>query len=331
VKVVYGHTDSIYVQVDSVEKAQKVIKEIENEVRKKFPNVLGLKQHPVVLEFEKYYSSLGVGATKNRNAGLVSWDDGVWLDKPKFSMTGFTAKRVSETPLSKGVQMDVLNMWVEGKSQNYIVKKLHNKYVEVLSGKIDKKDVIKRSRLKEERFRISCPKCNKKYSLHNLPEVCDGTFKDRDISVGGYISKPCMNPVRKFSSGKTRKLKENPDTGKKEYVDVDKSISVGQGIEGIIAGQQSGEFDFTKQGIDSYFFVRTRNKNTKYVHPVTRETRYAKYYSAPSLSDFDDVEPDWEHYAESVIKKAQPVFDAMGWDSKNIKLGSIQTGLGDWF
>jgi|TARA_R100000081_G_C4820463_1_gene179461 DNA polymerase elongation subunit (family B) len=317
-KVVYGHTDSIYVQIGSVEKAQKVIKEIENEVRKKFPNVLGLEQHPVVLEFEKYYSALGVGATKNRNAGLVSWDDGVWLDKPKFTMTGFTAKRVSETTLSKGVQIDVLNMWVEGKSQNYIVKELHNKYVEVLSGKTDKRDVIKRSRLKEERFKISCPKCKKKYSLHNLPEVCDGTFKDKDISIGGYISKPCMNPVKNFSSGKRKDG---------EY----KSISIGQGIEGIIAGQQSGEFDFTKQGVDSYFFVRTRNKNTKYIHPVTKETRYAKYYSAPSLNYFEDVEPDWEHYAESVIKKAQPVFDAMGWDSKNIKLGTIQTGLDEWF
>ena len=115
-KVVYGHTDSIYVQIDNVEKAQKVIKVIENEVRKKFPNVLGLEQHPVVLEFEKYYSALGVGTTKNRNAGMITWDDGVWLDKPKFTMTGFTAKRVSETKLSKEVQTTVLTMWVNQKS-----------------------------------------------------------------------------------------------------------------------------------------------------------------------------------------------------------------------
>ena len=62
---------------------------------------MGLDNHPVVLEFEKYYSALGVGTTKNRNAGLVSWEDGEWLEKPKFSMTGFTAKRVSETKLAK--------------------------------------------------------------------------------------------------------------------------------------------------------------------------------------------------------------------------------------
>ena len=61
-KVVYGHTDSIYVQIDSVEIAQEAIKEIEASVREHFPNVMNLEQHPVVLEFEKYYSALGVGA-----------------------------------------------------------------------------------------------------------------------------------------------------------------------------------------------------------------------------------------------------------------------------
>ena len=96
-KVVYGHTDSIYVQVDSVAKAQMIRADIQDSVRKHFPNVMGLDEHPVVLEFEKYFSALGVGTVRNRNAGLVSWEDGEWLDEPKFSMTGFTAKRVSET------------------------------------------------------------------------------------------------------------------------------------------------------------------------------------------------------------------------------------------
>ena len=41
---------------------------------------------------------------------MITWDDGVWLDKPKFTMTGFTAKRVSETKLSKEVQTTVLTI-----------------------------------------------------------------------------------------------------------------------------------------------------------------------------------------------------------------------------
>ena len=61
--VVYGHTDSIYVKIDSVEQAQEVVEEINEHVKTKFPNVLGLEEHPVSLEFEKYYQTLGVGTT----------------------------------------------------------------------------------------------------------------------------------------------------------------------------------------------------------------------------------------------------------------------------
>ena len=61
-EVVYGHTDSIYVKVSSIEVATNALSHINTEVRKSFPNLLGLDEHPVVLEFEKYYTSLGVGA-----------------------------------------------------------------------------------------------------------------------------------------------------------------------------------------------------------------------------------------------------------------------------
>ena len=141
-KVVYGHTDSIYVQIDTVAKAQMICADIQDSVRKHFPNVMGLKQHPVVLEFEKYYSALGVGTTKNRNAGMITWKDGEWLDEPEFVMTGFTAKRVSETKLAKGVQTDVLTMWVNEKSMTDINKYLHDKYNSVLNGDIPIEDII---------------------------------------------------------------------------------------------------------------------------------------------------------------------------------------------
>ena len=39
--VVYGHTDSIYVKIDSVEQAQEIVEEINEHVKTKFPNVLG--------------------------------------------------------------------------------------------------------------------------------------------------------------------------------------------------------------------------------------------------------------------------------------------------
>ena len=89
---------------------------------------MGLEEHPVTLEFEKYFRTLGLGATKNRNAGLITWKDGDFLDEEEFTMTGFTAKRVSLTKLAKEVQLAVLNMWVEGKSEEDLVSYLNMKY-----------------------------------------------------------------------------------------------------------------------------------------------------------------------------------------------------------
>ena len=95
-KVVYGHTDSIYVKMP-FDQAEQTRERLNNHVRKLFPNLLGLEEHPVELEFEKYFESLGVGVTKNRNAGLISWKDGKFLEEDEFFMTGLIAKRVSET------------------------------------------------------------------------------------------------------------------------------------------------------------------------------------------------------------------------------------------
>ena len=75
-KIVYGHTDSIYVQVEDIEKSKELCEYLNTEVQKLFPNVFDLEEHPVQLEFEKYFKSLGVGTTKNRNAGLINWKDG---------------------------------------------------------------------------------------------------------------------------------------------------------------------------------------------------------------------------------------------------------------
>ena len=153
-EVVYGHTDSIYCQVDSVEEAQSVLSTLNDHVRSKFPNVLGLDEHPVTLEFEKYFRTLGVGATKNRNAGLITWKDGEFLDEEEFVMTGFTAKRVSETQLDKEVQITVLNMWVNEKTEDEVVQYLNEIYEKTKLGKIKTERVLKRSRYRPERFHV---------------------------------------------------------------------------------------------------------------------------------------------------------------------------------
>lgn len=293
-KVVYGHTDSIYVQIDSVESAKVAIKEIESSVREHFPNVMGLEQHPVVLEFEKYYSALGVGTTKNRNAGMVAWDDGEWLDKPKFTMTGFTAKRVSETKLSKSVQTDVLKMWVNQEPLSKINAKLNAVYSSVISGQLEIESVIKRSRLRKERFNVKCNECGSKYHLNECLDL--------------KWCKKCGEDTKNFVTF----------SGKKP--------SIGSGIAGVLYVQQKNQTDFD----DTYLYLKIKSMDT-FIHPLTKEKRNAEYISGITYEDFSACEPDWEHYAQQVLKKAEPIYRAMDWDLSSIRTGKIQKKLDEWF
>jgi len=296
-KVVYGHTDSIYVQIDSVETAQKAIKEIETSVREHFPNVMGLEEHPVVLEFEKYFSALGVGTTKNRNAGLVSWEDGEWLKEPKFTMTGFTAKRVSETKLAKEVQTNTLKMWVENKSQGEINKYLFETYQKVLTGQIDLKSIIKRSRLRPARFTVKCPECNAKYHLREC------------LDLKHSVCKKCATSTSKFTTLE----------GKKP--------TIGSGIAGVLYAWQKNDTNFD----DSYLFIKVMGFCNSFIHPLTQEKKDVEYISGITNEDFKGYTPDWKHYAEQVVKKAEPIYKAMGWDISSIRTGYTQKSLEEWW
>ncbi len=294
-KVVYGHTDSIYVQIDSVEAAQKAIKVIEDEVKKSFPNVLGLEQHPVSLEFEKYYSALGVGTVKNRNAGMITWEDGSYLDEPKFTMTGFTAKRVSETKLAKEFQTTLLKMWANQKTFSEINTYLAETYKQVVNGEVPISDLAKRSRLKEERFRLKCKGCRAKFNMRDMLNV--------------YACEKCGENPKNFTT------------------EQDKRPSIGSGIAGVL-------YAWEKQGTtfdDSYIFLKVSGVNDKYTNPLTKERRDVEYVSGTILSDFNSYTPDYHHYAEQLIKKAKPIYEAMGWQMNNIRTIKGQTTLEEWF
>lgn len=294
-KVVYGHTDSIYVTIDSIEKGKKIVSKLNEEIRKIFPNVMGLKEHPVTLEFEKYYHSLGVGATKNRNAGLITWKDGKDLKEMEFTMTGFTAKRVSETKLAKEVQINTLKMWIEGTKKSEILNYLNNVYSNVLLGKVTLDSLIKRSRYREERFNVKCKNCKRKTTLFKL------------------MNNPCC------TSMKIETLE-----GKRP--------AVGSGIEGIIFYNSNHEVPIE----DSYIFVKVSYINKKYMHPLYQKLTEPSYLSANTLAELDLLISkhgtiDYKHYANMVVKKAEPIFNAMGWDSKEIIKDNRQKEIEEWF
>lgn len=298
-KVVYGHTDSIYVQIDGIEKAKEVVEELNKEVREIFPNVLGLEEHPVTLEFEKFYESLGVGVTKNRNAGLISWKDGEYLEDKEFTMTGFTAKRVSETPFAKNLQKEILFDWVSGISYENLCQKLHSLRTDVMANKINNSDFIKRSRLDKKRLEVFCPNCKAKYNLLNL-----------------HTMPHCVNIVNK-------ELKQICGNSKENYQTLEgRKPSISAGIVGLVFKAQTTGIDLESFG-DSYFHIKVKG-HEQYKHPLTDEIRRVEYFADNRINSFVDVNVDLLHYAKQIEKKAQPIFDAMGWDIFSIESGEIE-------
>ena len=311
-KVVYGHTDSIYVDIEdnSIETAEKALKILNEHVREAFPNVMGLKEHPVTLEFEKYFRTLGVGATKNRNAGLITWKDGEFLDKEQFVMTGFTAKRVSLTKLAKDVQLSVLNMWVEGKTEEEIVSYLNDKYNSVMQGKIPLSDVLQRSRYRENRFKVVCKDCNPNVRFDKKQWNIQTTSVFDLMDYGGCID----------------------DAGNvmhhDNFVTVEgKRPTFASGVEGVLFSHAQGYEKIE----DTYLYLRVKDCRDTYLHPLNRQFTTPNYVSRLTAEEFDDFTPDWSHYAESVVKKAEPIFRAMGWEIKQIRKDTRQKTLEEWF
>ena len=303
-KVVYGHTDSIYVQMP-MERTEETLALLNNHVRGIFPNTMNLEEHPVTLEFEKYYESLGVGVTKNRNAGLISWKDGKTLEEPEFVMTGFAAKRVAITKLAKTVQLEVLQRWVAQESESEITNYLKAEYQKVLNGRVDIKNISNRSRFRPERFTYKCASCFKEYGLEEILELRD------KFSANTFCVKCGKDLILKTLMGK--------------------QPSVGGGIEGVLWWNQIHGIPID----DSYMYIRAADDITrpKYINPVTGQHRRPTYLAAPGLIDFDNIKftPDYRHYAESIVKKAEPIYKAMGWDLTPISVDINQTNLTEWW
>lgn len=304
-KVVYGHTDSIYVQIEDVEKAKKTCEIINEHVKGLFPNIMGLEKHPVNLEFEKFYKALGVGCLKNRNAGFISWKDGEWLAEPEFVVTGFSMKRMTETALGREVQSTLLKMWAEENSESEIVEYLCQKYNDVIQGKIPIEQVVNRSRIRGDRLKVklSCGHHRTMFDLMKNGGDC-GLPHERN---GEMVT--CYGGDAKTLEGK--------------------KPTVGSGIAGVLYHNTANPHNPIT---DSFVYVKIIPElKYGFFHPFKKEEIMTTYVSAHEMSDLEELNVDWMHYANSVVKKAKPVFQAMGWDINQIKKDKRQKTLDDWW
>lgn len=286
-------------------KAQETVDLLNNHVRKIFPNLLELDKHPVKLEFEKYFSSLGVGKTKNRNAGLISWKDGEHLENEEFIMTGFAAKRQSITPLAKNIQLAILKKWVYQVSEEKISEWLNEEYNKVMSGKLDINLFINRSRYRQERLTYMCSSCNKKYIWNAVVELRES----QSDSMNNFC-KEC---------GQTLELLTLEG----------KRPSVSAGVEGLLWHNQN----HTEQIEDSYLYMRVQDNPNRvsYMQPITGQYKRPNYVSYSTREEIIQHTPDYKHYADSIIKKAEPIYKAMNWDLSAINIDRNQKTLLEWW
>lgn len=308
-KIVYAHTDSLYVPVPSIEKALEVREILNEHIQENvFPNIMGLENHPMDLEFEKYYSVLGVGATKNRNAGFISWKDGVHLHQPEFFATGFSLKRIAESKIAKDTQKEVIEMWVKQKTEEEITKRVRDIYTEVLEGRVEKLDLVKRSRYKDERRQLKC-RCKKKYDVEyvrKLLRIVPDALCENDNCNAKLTDLTTLEGKRpSFSGGFAGVLYYNEHVKPQDKID------------------------------DSFYHMKCKFNGMVQPNTFTNikgEMKPAGYIAVKNLNELENYEPDWPSLAESeVLKKAKPIYDAMGWDINDIRKDGKQRELDEWF
>jgi glycine/serine hydroxymethyltransferase len=105
-----------------------------------------------------------------------------------------------------------------------------------------------------------------------------------------------------------------------------KRPTIGSGVAGVISAWQNSNANFD----DSYLFLKVKSHDT-YINPLSKEKRKVEFIAGTTYADFENCTPNYKHYAEQVIKKAEPIYKAMNWDTSAIRTNKIQQSLEEWF
>jgi DNA polymerase elongation subunit (family B) len=122
--VIYGHTDSIFIQMpNGAEDGEERLKEINAEMA------------PIEVEFEKFCDSLILMA-KNRYAGNVIWTDGVG-HIPKLYIKGIEMKQSRMPDIMKSCMKETIEAILANKGEEETTERLKTLIVKVIEGKAD--------------------------------------------------------------------------------------------------------------------------------------------------------------------------------------------------
>jgi len=132
-KVIYGHTDSVFVLCDSPELGKIHIASINDDMS------------PIITEFEKWCSSMLIVA-KNRYAGMTKWTEGEYHD-PKLYVKGIELKQNRLPAIMKRVMSETIEGLLTGISEGQMTTNLTSLITGVVKGEVDGKDLCINAKL----------------------------------------------------------------------------------------------------------------------------------------------------------------------------------------
>jgi hypothetical protein len=137
-KALAGHTDSVYVQTNTVEAAQKLCKALTLIAQQE----MGMTYLDV--EFEAFFDYWITASTKNRNFGIKTYPP---EEAGDMKVTGFAMKASSSAPITKQIQKSVFKLVGTGANEDRVAEILRPMVLDVYTGNVDTKDVAAYGRL----------------------------------------------------------------------------------------------------------------------------------------------------------------------------------------
>ncbi len=129
-QVIYGDTDSVMLEFEGDESKDEIIEQafgVEDHLNGRYDEFareeLGATEHRFEIEFEKLYRRFFQAGTKKRYAGHIVWKEGVDVDD--VDITGFEYKRSDIAPITKRVQLEVIERIVHGEDLGEVKNYVH--------------------------------------------------------------------------------------------------------------------------------------------------------------------------------------------------------------
>jgi len=132
-KVIYGHTDSVFVLIPSPQEGMDALTEI------------NISMEPIETEFEKWCSSMILMA-KNRYAGNVTWTDGHYHDA-KMYVKGIEMKQSRMPQVMKKCMQDVIGGILSSEGEEVVTEKLNTIILKVINKEVDPNDLCMKGKL----------------------------------------------------------------------------------------------------------------------------------------------------------------------------------------